>query len=108
MKQSMVDYVLERGNRDYGEFYRRSDQVEPSLKLNQRKLLEYLFNPEKSMKYQIAPNRSLNRENPSQPSISELKHAEIVTQFNYVSEKLHTEMNKYPPTSFRKNVVLDA
>ncbi len=50
MKQSMVDYVLERGNRDYGEFYRRSEQVEPSLRMNQRKLLEYLFNPDKSMK----------------------------------------------------------
>jgi len=53
MKQSMEDYVLERGNRDYGEFYRRSEQVEPSLRLNQRKLLEYLFNPHKSMKYGV-------------------------------------------------------
>jgi hypothetical protein len=39
MKQSMVDYVLERGNKDYGEFYRRSEHVEPTLKMNQRKLL---------------------------------------------------------------------
>lgn len=42
------------------------------------------------------------------PSISELKHAEIVTQFNYVSEKLHTDMNKYRVAELRKNVILDS
>lgn len=43
MIESLVDYVLERGNKDYGEFAPR-DNRDPSTNLyNHRKLLAYLF-----------------------------------------------------------------
>lgn len=43
MIESLVDYVLERGHLDYGEFTHR-EEVDPNTAMfNHRKLLAYLF-----------------------------------------------------------------
>lgn len=43
MIESLVDYVLERGRRDYGEFAPREPQDPSAALFNHRKLLTYLF-----------------------------------------------------------------
>ena len=48
MMESLVDYVLERGHKDHGEFAQR-EPLEPSSALyNNRKLLTYLFQEDQS------------------------------------------------------------
>ena len=43
MIESLVDYVLERGHKDYGEFAPREGHDPSSALYNHRKLLSYLF-----------------------------------------------------------------
>ncbi len=43
MIDSLVDYVLERGNKDYGEFAPRKQIDQNSALFNHRKMLEFLF-----------------------------------------------------------------
>ncbi len=43
MIESLVDYVLERGRLDYGEFAPRDAQDPSTALYNHRKLLAYLF-----------------------------------------------------------------
>ena len=43
MIESLVDYVLERGNVDYGEFAPRQEMDQNSTLFNHRKLLQFLF-----------------------------------------------------------------
>lgn len=43
MIESLVDYVLERGHIDYGEFAPREDMDPNAAVFNHRKLLAYLF-----------------------------------------------------------------
>ena len=43
MLESLVDYVLERGHKDYGEFAPRENQDHGNALYNHRKLLAYLL-----------------------------------------------------------------
>ena len=58
MIESLVDYVLERGNVDYGEFATRQEMNQNSALFNQRKLLEYLFTNSETPRYK--PFQSLD------------------------------------------------
>lgn len=70
MIQSLVDYVLERGRIDYGEFAPK-DSLDPSTALyNHRKLLAYLFEEEGSSekypeKHSDSPSKSQQDEFPT-------------------------------------------
>lgn len=43
MMESLVDYVLERGHKDYGEFAPKGSADPASALHNNRKLLSFLF-----------------------------------------------------------------
>lgn len=85
MMESMVDYILERGHQDFGEFSKKGEPDSKSTLFNHRKLLEHLFHNHETAASGIG---NLKR-------ISDLKLDEISGQLNYFSEKLHAELNKY-------------
>ena len=63
MIESLVDYVLERGRLDYGEFAPRDAQDPSAALYNHRKLLAYLFQedsrPDKYHRRHAGPQRNV-------------------------------------------------
>lgn len=63
MIESLVDYVLERGRLDYGEFAPRDAQDPSTALYNHRKLLAYLFQedarPDKYPLLHAGPQRNI-------------------------------------------------
>ena len=51
MIESLTDYVLERGNMDYGEFVTEREMNSKSAVFNHRKLISYLFENNETSKY---------------------------------------------------------
>ena len=85
--ESLVDYVLERGNVDYGEFAPKREADQNSMMYNHRKLLTFLFEDPENIQYNILKRREHDSTN--QKRISDMKIEEISGQLNYFSEKVH-------------------
>jgi hypothetical protein len=63
MIESLVDYVLERGRIDYGEFAPR-DAADPSTALyNHRKLLAYLLQEDSNLEKYLLFQSELHKKN---------------------------------------------
>lgn len=83
--ESMVDFVLERGNHKTGENSKNASTDPNAAIYNQRKILNHLFQDNETSQETLDNKRS----------ISDLKYEEISGQLNYFAGKLHGELAKY-------------
>lgn len=60
MIESMVDYVLEKGNQHHGEFAPRGDADKNSALFNHRKLLENLFRDNETSSFRLENQKSIS------------------------------------------------
>ena len=83
--ESLVDFVLERGNHRSGDNSKNKPSDPNAALYNQRKILNHLFQDNETSQEALGNKRS----------ISDLKYEEISGQLNYFAGKLHGELSKY-------------
>lgn len=60
MMESLVDYVLERGNKHFGEFAHKADGEQKSALFNHRKLLEHLFQDNETSPFRMESQKRIS------------------------------------------------